>query len=259
MNDEGGRVMERVQSADGTTIAFDRSGQGPALVLIVGAFCDRSSTRSLAAGLGSQFTVYEYDRRGRGDSDDTAPYSIERETDDLAAVMEAAGGSAFAFGHSSGGALVLEAAARGVPVRRLAVYEPPYTAGPTAELADQLDELAASGRESDAAERFLALFTPPQVLGQMKAGPYWAHMQSFARTLACDIRLCNGGSIPAGLLASITAPVLALAGRASPAWARDTAAAIAAAVPSGQHRVLEGQGHGAADEVLIPALEEFFA
>jgi pimeloyl-ACP methyl ester carboxylesterase len=109
--------MNRVKSPDGTTIVLDRSGSGPALVLVVGAFSDRSSTNTLAAGLASQFTVYEYDRRGRGDSTDTAPWAIEREVEDLAAVVAQAGGSAFLFGHSSGSALVLEAAARGVPTR----------------------------------------------------------------------------------------------------------------------------------------------
>lgn len=252
--------MERAQSADGTTIAFERSGQGPALILVLGAFNDRSSKKSLAAGLEAGFEVYGYDRRGRGDSGDAAQYSIEREVDDLAAVVKAAGGSAFLFGESSGGALALEAAARGIPTPKLAVYEPPYTTGPTAEFADELDELVASGRESEAAERFLGLMgTPPQVLGQMKAGPYWAHMRSFARSLPYDIRLCNDGSVPADRLASIKAPVLALAGGASPAWARKAATAVAAAVPDGRSLVLDGQGHGAADEVLIPVLQTFFA
>jgi len=123
--------VETVQSRDGTLIAFDSSGRGPALVLVVGAFCDRSSTKGLAAGLGTHFSVYEYDRRGRGDSGDTATYSVEGEVDDLAAVVGAAGGSAFVFGHSSGAALALEAAARGVPIRGLAVYEPPMPTGRT--------------------------------------------------------------------------------------------------------------------------------
>jgi pimeloyl-ACP methyl ester carboxylesterase len=251
--------MNRTQSSDGTVIAFDHSGTGPPLILVVGAFSDRSSTKTLASGLGSHFTVYEYDRRGRGDSGDTTVYSVEREVDDLAAVVEATGGSAFVFGHSSGGALTLEAAARGVPVRSLAVYEPPYTEGPTAEFADQLAELVASGRRTEAVERFLALQgTPTAVLDQMKAAPYWDHMQSFAPTLPYDIRLCNGGSVPTDRLAKIAVPVLALAGGASPRWAQDAARAIAEAVPAGSHRVLEGQGHGVADDVLIPVLTEFF-
>jgi pimeloyl-ACP methyl ester carboxylesterase len=123
--------MQRVRSADGTMIAVDRSGQGPALVLITGAFTDRSSTKALASGLAERYTVYVFDRRGRGDSDQGGPYAIEREVEDLAAVIDAADGSAYGFGHSSGGALALEAAARGVPLRAVVVYEPPFTTGPT--------------------------------------------------------------------------------------------------------------------------------
>jgi pimeloyl-ACP methyl ester carboxylesterase len=129
--------MQRVQSTDGTMIAVDNSGQGPALVLITGAFTDRSSTKSLAGGLAERYTVYEYDRRGRGDSDEGGAYAIEREIEDLAAVIDAAGGSAYGFGHSSGGALALEAAGRGVPLRAVVAYEPPYTTGPNDELADR--------------------------------------------------------------------------------------------------------------------------
>ena len=251
--------METVQSSDGTTIAYDRFGRGPALILVVGAFCDRSSTKSLAAGLGSSFTVYEYDRRGRGDSDEKGPYSIEAEVEDLAALVKVAGGSAFAFGHSSGAALVLEAATRGVLVPRLAVYEPPYAEGTTVEFAAQLAELVASGRRAEAAERFLALVgTPPEVLAQITAGPYWPHMQSFANTLPYEVTLCNGGSPPVDRLAQITARTLALAGGASPDWAREGARTIAATVPGAEQRVLEGEGHGASDEVIIPVLTEFF-
>jgi len=251
--------MNSAQSVDGTRIAFDRTGSGPALVLVVGAFSDRTSTKTLASGLGPTFTVYEYDRRGRGDSREAGPYSIQREVDDFAAVIAAAGGSAFAFGHSSGGALVLEAAATGVPLRALAVYEPPYTEGPSHEFAVRLADMAAAGRKSDAAEAFLALMgTPAGVLKQMKAGPYWEHMESFAHTLAYEVGLCNDGSVPVDRLSKISVPALALAGGASPEWAREGAHAIAAAVPNGQARVLEGQGHGVADDVLIPVLKEFF-
>lgn len=226
---------------------------------MVGAFSDRSSTKTLAAGLGSKFTVYEYDRRGRGDSDEAGPYSIDREVDDLAAVIQAAGGSAYVFGHSSGGALVLEAAARGVPIRRLAVHEPPYAPGPTRKLAAELADMAAAGRKSDVAVAFLSLMgTPATALEQMKAGAYWSHMESFANTLPYEVGLCNDGSVPADRLANISAPALALAGGTSPAWAHEGAQAIAAAVQDGRARVLDGQGHGVADEVLIPVLTEFF-
>jgi pimeloyl-ACP methyl ester carboxylesterase len=251
--------MNQVQSADGTTIAFDRSGAGPALILVVGAFSDRSTTKTLASGLGSTFTVYEYDRRGRGDSGEASPYSIEREVDDLAAVIEAAGGSAFVCGHSSGAALALEAAARGVPIRGLIVYEPPYTEGPSFAFADRLTEMDAAGRSSDVVEAMIGLMgTPAEVLEQMKAAPYWEHLTSFAHTLAYDVRLSNDGSIPVDRLAKISAPTLALAGGESPAWAQEGARAIAAAVPRGEARVLEGQGHDVADDALIPLLTEFF-
>ena len=251
--------MHKVQSKDGTAIAYQHSGQGAALVLIVGSFCNRFSTRTLASALASAFTVYEYDRRGRGDSGDTAPYSVEREVEDLAAVIDAAGGSAFVFGHSSGGAIALEAASAGVPIRALAVYEPPYTEGPTFELANQLAEMAANGRESDAATTFLTLVgTPAAVVEQMKAGPHWKHMESFAHTLAYDVRLCNDGQMPVDRLEKISAPTLALAGSTSPSWGSEGAQAIAATVQNGEFRVLEGQGHGVADDVLVPILKAFF-
>jgi pimeloyl-ACP methyl ester carboxylesterase len=252
-------AMEKVRSADGTIIAREQSGAGPALVLVSGAFSDRTSTEAAADVFGDRFTVHRYDRRGRGDSGDTAPYAVQREIEDLAAIIDAAGGQAFVFGHSSGAALALEAAAAGVPARSVAAYEPPYTPGPTAEFADELADLAASGRESEAAERFLALTgLPPPVLEQMKSGPYWAGMLQFARTLPYDVRLCNGGSVPADRLAGITVPVLALAGADSADWAGAAASAICSAVPDSRSRVLAGQSHNAAPEVLAPVLEEFF-
>ena len=252
--------MQHVQSPDGTQIAYDRVGTGPALVLVVGAFNDRSSSNALASRLSSSFTVYQYDRRGRGDSREAGPYSVDREVEDLAALIKAAGGSAFLFGHSSGGALALEAAAAGVPVRGVVVYEPPYTEGPTLKFAAQLAEMDAAGRKSEAVEAFLSLSgTPAAVLQQMKAGPYWAHMEAFAHTLPYEVRLCNEGSIPSERLAKIAAPVLALAGGASPAWAANGARAIAADVQNGQDQVLEGQGHAVGDDVLVPILLEFAA
>lgn len=252
--------MEKVQSADGTMIAVDRTGSGPALVLVVGAFCDRTSTRSLAGGLSDRFTVFEYDRRGRGDSSDTAPYSVDREVEDLAAVIAAAGGSAFVFGHSSGAALALEAASGGANLRALAVYEPPYTEAPSAELEQQLSSLIDSGQPSRAAQCFLSVTgMPAEAIAGMTKTPYWPRMCALAPTLVYDLRLCNGGFAPVDRLPMITVPTLALAGGASPSWARAAAQAVVSAVPGARQRVFDGQDHVVADEVLIPELITFFS
>lgn len=254
--------MSSVRSADGTTIAFDRSGHGPALILVVGAFCDRSSPASLAAALGSAFTVYSYDRRGRGDSGDRPPYAVDREIEDLAAVVAAAGGPALVFGHSSGAALALEAAASGVPMSRVAAYEPPYTGGDgaTAGFAAELAALVADGQRGAAAELFLrSTGAPAEAVAGMRSSPYWPRMESLAHTLPYDITLCNGGVVPADRLAGIQLPVLALAGGNSWDWAHKAGPEIAAATPDGRSQILDGQDHRPADEVLAPVLTEFFA
>ena len=254
--------MSSVRSADGTTIAFDSSGHGPALILVVGAFCDRSSPASLAATLGSAFTVYSYDRRGRGDSGDRLPYSVDREIEDLAAVMAAAGGPALVFGHSSGAALALEAAASGVPMTKVAAYEPPYTGGDgaTARFAAEIAALVADGQRGAAAELFLRnTGATAEAVAGLRSSPYWPRMESLAHTLPYDITLCNGGVVPADRLAGVQLPVLALAGGNSSDWARTAAQEIAALTPDGRAQILDGQDHGPADEVLAPVLTQFFA
>ncbi len=251
--------METVHSADGTEIAFDRSGEGPPLVLVGGAFQDRSSMKTLGMGLQDAFTVYEYDRRGRGNSGNTPPYAVEREVEDLAAVIEAGGEPAFTFGQSSGGALALEAAARAVPIRALVVNEPPFTDGPTTEFAEHLEKLVEDGQQAEGAAAFLELSgTPPTVVAEMRAAPSWLRMEAFAPTLSHEIRLCNNGVVPTDRLTQVSAGALVLAGGESPSWAHQGARAIADAVPKGHARVLEGQGHRVADDVLIPVLKEFF-
>jgi pimeloyl-ACP methyl ester carboxylesterase len=248
--------MEKVQSADGVLIAYEQSGAGPALILVTGAFNDRASSRPLASVLAADFTVYAYDRRGRGDSEDGDSYAIDREAADLAAVAAAAGGSPLVYGHSSGASVALEAAARGVGMRALAVYEPPYGTNSTFALADELEHLAATGHESAAAERFLRhTGLSAETLGQMRAGPYWDRMASFAHTLPYDMRLA---SVPIPGLSEVASPVLALAGSASPAWARDAAEAIGAGAADGRSLILPGQTHAVATEVIVPVLNEFF-
>lgn len=254
--------MEKVQSADGTVIAFERSGEGPALVLSSGAFNDRTTTRPLAGVLGSQFTVYAYDRRGRGDSDEAGPYAVEREVEDLATVLDAAallaaGSLAVVYGHSSGACLALEAAARGVPMRALAVYEPPYGTGASRDFAAELSTLAAAGQDAEVAERFLRITgVPEQTLEQMKQTRHWQRMSGFAGTLPYEVLLASS-PIPAGL-PGVGFPVLALAGGDSPDWAAAAAAAIGSAVPGGSSQVLADQTHAVGPDVLVPVLTEFF-
>ena len=256
--------MDTVRSADGTTIAYDRTGTGPPLVLVMGAFCDRQSTKSLTKVLDGSFTVYEYDRRGRGSSGDTAPYAPEREVEDLAAVVEVTGGAPAVFGHSSGAVIALEAAAAGVPMSRLVPYEPPYIVDesrtrPGADLAERLTALVAADRRSDAARLFLteAVQVPAHVVDMIEGGPDWSGMTAIAHTLPYDITLCNDNELPADRLATIGVPTLVLGGGNSPEWFHNTVQAIAAAVPGAQHRFLEGQDHGAADDVLAPVLIDF--
>jgi pimeloyl-ACP methyl ester carboxylesterase len=218
-----------------------------------------SSTKTLAKSLAESFTVFEYDRRGRGASGNTAPYAVEREVDDLAAVIDWVGAPALMFGHSSGGSLALEAAAAYLPVRALVVHEPPYREGATVEFAERLEALVADGRPAAAIEAFLELVgMSSEAIEQMKAGPAWPRMERFAPTLSHEVRLCNDGVVPVERLGGISIPVLALAGETSPPWAHEGARAIAQAVPHGQARVLEGQGHGVADEVLVDLLKGFF-
>lgn len=256
--------MNTVQSADGTTIAFDRFGDGPPLIFVVGAFSDRSAPRTLAEMLGTELAVITYDRRGRGASGDTPPYSVEREIEDLDALISEASGAAFVFGHSSGAVLALEAAARGSSISKLAVYEPPYIVDDTrarpAKLGERVSALIASGRRSEAMKLFLTEGpeVPPAAIAAMEASPGWAHMEAIAHTLPYDLAICADLFMPVGRLASIQVPTLALSGGASPDWARNTVAAVAAAIPGAQHTSLDGQTHAAADDVLAPVLAKFF-
>jgi pimeloyl-ACP methyl ester carboxylesterase len=257
-------TMETVRSADGTTIAFDRLGEGPALVMVLGAFNDRHTKAALGALLAPHFTVVSYDRRGRGDSSDTPPYAVDREIDDLAAVIGAAGGSARVFGHSSGAVLVLEAAARGVAIDKLAVYEPPVAVidgTPTpSDLADRVRAEVVAGRRGEAAKLFMieGIGMPADVVAMIEAGPGWASMEAIAHTLPYDLTITACALSPA-LLATVAAPTLAIDGGASPAWMQETAQAIATAVPDAKHVTLPGQTHDEDPTVLAPVLLDFLA
>jgi pimeloyl-ACP methyl ester carboxylesterase len=208
--------------------------------------------------LAADFTVYQYDRRGRGESTDTAPYAVEREVEDLAALIEAAGGRAHLYGMSSGGLLALHAAAAGLPVGRIALLEPPYAAaaGPspyTAELA----RLVAAGRRHDAVDYFQrsVVGVPAEILAATPAG-VWAALEAVAPTLVYDCLL--GDSADPALLAAVPVPTLVIDSAGSTDDLTGMAAAVAGALPHGTHRSLPGGWHGVPDDVLAPALREFF-
>lgn len=203
-----------ITSKDGSTIAYDRLGHGPALILVGGAFDDRNSPatgRPLAALLATTFTVFAYDRRGRGESGDTPPYAVAREVEDLAAMIGEAGGAAMVYGLSSGAALVLEAAASGLPITKLALYEPPfqldpYTAGQSREYSKTLNALLAEGRRGDAAALFMTRVGMPEpMIEQMRHAPMWPALEAMAPTLAYDSAVmgdADGGGVPSKRLAS---------------------------------------------------------
>lgn len=256
--------METVQSVDGTAIAYERTGVGQPLVIIGGAFNTRMSSAGLASLLSDRFTVYRYDRRGRGDSGGTreaAEYSIDWEVEDLAAVLRETDGIPFVYGHSSGAALALESSARGIAMQKLAAYEPPYSGadGPTPEFIEQLTELVDEGRRDDAAEEFMELTgMSSEAIAYTKQSPYWSDMVALAHTLPYDVTLCNGGEVPVKLLGDVAVPTLAIAGGDSPAWAANAARAIAMYVPDATYVILPGQTHGVADDVIAPVLAEWF-
>ncbi|MFE1839552.1 alpha/beta fold hydrolase [Streptomyces sviceus] len=257
---------KKTLSRDGTPIAYARTGQGPAVILVSGAMSTGGTVAPLAVPLSERFDVLVYDRRGRGASGDTAPYAVAREVEDLAALIETAGGEASLCGVSSGGALVLEAAASGLPVRRVAVYETPFAdfldggAEGNAEYTRSLDAALAEGRRGDAVELFLRMTGMGEEMIQgARQSPMWPGMESVAPTLAYDNAVMAGGLVPRERLASITVPVLAVAGGASPEWMREGTRAVAEAAPKGSYRVLEGQTHMVDPTTLAPVLTEFFA
>lgn len=256
---------KNISSRDGTSLAYESAGRGATIVLVSGAMSTGGTVAPLAARLSEGFRAVVYDRRGRGGSGDMAPYAVEREVEDLAALIEAVGGEAALYGVSSGGALALRAAASGLPVHHVSVYETPYAMseedlGERARYTERLTAALAEGRRGDAVELFLRLTgLGEDVIQGARQSPMWAGMESIAPSLAYDDAVMGDGSVPRELLASIRVPVLSIAGDASPAWMREAARAIAESVPRGTYRTLEGQTHMVEPDVLAPVLAEFFS
>lgn len=250
-----GVVPEFVKSADGTSIAYEVAGTGPSLVITGGAFNTRYSPGELIGLLSPHFTVYTWDRRGRGDSGNTLPYSVERETDDLAAVIEAAGGSVFAYGHSSGAILTLEAAVAGAAMSKIALYEPPYAPDNVAAMAGVQPALDA-GDLSLAALTFIR-GTGAEDTDGLAQSPWWPSMVQLAETLPHDLALSGDGIVPVSRLAGVQIPILVMDGGSSPVWAANAARAIESAAAEGTRVTVEGQGHNVAPAALAPVLVEF--
>ncbi len=261
--------MNTLSSHDGTTIAYDKQGEGPALILVDGALTVHSSGSGsqLAKLLAPHFTVYGFDRRGRGESGDTLPYAVDREIDDIEALIGHAGGSAFRYGHSSGGPLAMRAAIRlGSKVNKIAMYEPPYNndAGaqePWRRYLMQLREALAEGRRGDAVALFMAFIgTPATQIDGMRRAPYWPAMEAVAPTLAYDHAAIMGKSlsVPTEVAARVSVPALVMAGDASLPFMPDAARVLSQAIPQGELKTLENQTHQVNPEVLAPVLAEFF-
>jgi pimeloyl-ACP methyl ester carboxylesterase len=258
--------MNVVTSRDGTAIGYERSGSGPALIIVDGAFCSRAfgPAPKLAPLLARHFTVYAYDRRGRGQSGDTQPYSPSREVEDLAALIQAAGGSASLVGLSSGGALSLEAAASGLPIDRIVAYEPPYVddTGERGGAAHegQLVRRLAAGDRGGAVKYFMKdmVGAPAPMVVMMRLMPWvWRKLEAVAHTIPYDARIMTEFRIPRARFASVAVPVLMMNGTKTDLRLREAARTVASVIPGAQYRELEGQTHNVKPGVLAAAVVEF--
>jgi pimeloyl-ACP methyl ester carboxylesterase len=260
--------METVTSGDGTQIAFDRIGEGPAVILVSGALGHRAfdqSTGEVARQLAEQFTVFHYDRRGRGDSGDTPPYAVERELEDIEALLAEAGGSGSLYGSSSGGNLALKAAREGLSVTKLALWEPNFVVDQSRprlpdDYVTELEERVADGRRGDAVEYFMttAVGLPAEFVAPMREMPIWPGMEAVAHTLAYDGRVVEGFELPTAELEALATPTLVMAGGQTP-WLLTGPQALTRALPNGEFHLLEGQSHDVAADAVAPELIEFFA
>ena len=253
----------RVTSSDGTSIAFERAGAGPAVILVdaAGNFRGFSPMPQLAEALSQSFTTFTYDRRGKGASTDTLPYAVDREIDDLLALIDLGGGSAFVHGFSSGATLALLAAERGAAIAKLSLLEPPLqveaTPPPPSSLGGEIAKLIITGRRGDAYERWLrGIGVPADMIAGMRNSPLWPALEATAHTLVYDSLIT--GSMPPGRLAAIATSTLVVASEGSNEQLRNWAQEAAQALPNASVRFLPGTWHGVSADQLAPALTGFF-
>jgi pimeloyl-ACP methyl ester carboxylesterase len=266
-------LMSTVTSKDGTKIAFDKVGTGPAVILVNGATGYRRAfdptLEQVAELLGKHFTVYNYDRRGRGESSDTQPFAKEREIEDLQALVEDAGGKAMVLGFSSGGVLSLDATAATTGITKLVVYEPPFIVDdgrqPLPDYAERTARLAAEGKLDELVEYFMTQIVgiPAEYMGGMKQDQTtWTRLIGVARTIAYDAafmgNVMQGKPLPTDRWVKVTVPVLVADGGASDAWMHKAADALAKVLPHASRQTLAGQTHAVDPKVLAPVIIEFF-
>ena len=261
--------MSKVLSKDGTAIAFDKLGHGQPVILVDGALCSRAfgPLPNLAKLLAPHFTVFNYDRRGRNESGDKAPYAVQREVEDIEALINESGGSASVFGTSSGAALGLAAAANKLNIKKLALYEPPFIAGrrvgrsapPDSEA--QLRRLVDQGRRADAVKFFMVdMVGMPAIFTYiMRMLPVWPKLKAVAHTLPYDAAVLGDFSLPRERAASVAVPTLVMGGEKSPVELRGAVDAVAQTIPGAKLQMLKGQTHNVDVKVLAPVLVDFFA
>ena len=258
--------MDKVISKDGTPIAYEKLGQGPALIIVCGVLGDHHQHAGLARLLAEYFTVYNFDRRGHGESGLTEPYAVEREIEDIDALITEAGGSAFVYGSSGPGVLCMYAAAAGLSpkMKKLAVWEPPYILEGTRppvpqDYREQLVQMLREGRKGDMIELFLtkAVGMPVEFVAPMRQAPFWAAQEAMAPTLVYDAALMGDFSLPRERLAKVTVETLVMDGGTVP-WLSQAAQAVADTLPHAHRRTLAGQPHNVADEAMAPVLIEYF-
>jgi pimeloyl-ACP methyl ester carboxylesterase len=261
-------AMQYVTSKDGTRIAYEQSGQGPALVMVCGVLGDHHQHMGLAQLLASHFTVYNIDRRGHGESGSTEPYAVEREIEDIDALITEVGGSAFVYGSSGPGVLSMYAVAAGLSpkMKKLAVWEPPYILEGTRpsvpqDYMEQLAQMLREGRKGDMIELFLtkAVGMPAEFVAPMRQSPFWAAQEAFAPTLVYDAILMGNGDfkLPKERLAKVTVETLVIDGGTVP-WLSQAAQAVADTLPHAHRHTIAGQPHNVADEAMAPVLVDYF-
>ncbi|MBX5484696.1 MAG: alpha/beta hydrolase [Myxococcaceae bacterium] len=259
--------MEQVISKDGTRIAYERTGSGPPLILVDGAFCSRAfgPSSALAPLLSRRFTVIRYDRRGRNESGDTAPYAKERELEDLEALIAATGDRPALVGLSSGAGLALEAAA-GLPIRAVVAWEPPYVepAGSTAGRRhdERIQELLRDGRRGAAVAYFMhdMVDAPMPVVWMMRLMPWiWRKLTAVAHTLPYDVAVMGDFTAPTERFSRISVPAWVGFGGKTVDKIKSAARVIAEAIPGAQLRELAGQNHAVRPAALTSMVEEFLA